>query len=373
MNFLFTNYLETLSPGGINKLVRELGKALSEKGHEVTVLQGNPFNLAREEIHEGFKIIRISSPVEKHLWDLNGRLSLYLRKHLRQLDPQVVHLHGHHLSTPEVLYTLKRIDRSIPSVVDYHIDAYSGTLGRRCFWRAYTRIGRYVANAATHIVAISNFEADYVRHTFGVSDDKISIVPLGVDPVFQEKASERDQSRHEGEIRLLSVGYLIKRKDFGSVLHSMNELVHRFGMRGAQLTIIGTGPEKGNLLRLADKLNIGGHIAWKEFLDTQALVSEFLEADVFLLLSKSEAYGIAVAEALSAGVPSIVADTTALHDFTKEPGCFGVESPPDPERVARLILYILENRVVVGPFSEKIRTWERVVQDYQEVYQNVLK
>lgn len=230
-----------------------------------------------------------------------------------------------------------------------------------------------MANAATHIVAISNFEADYVRHTFGVSDDKISIVPLGVDPVFQEKASERDQSRHEGEIRLLSVGYLIKRKDFGSVLHSMNELVHRFGMRGAQLTIIGTGPEKGNLLRLADKLNIGGHIAWKEFLDTQALVSEFLEADVFLLLSKSEAYGIAVAEALSAGVPSIVADTTALHDFTKEPGCFGVESPPDPERVARLILYILENRVVVGPFSEKIRTWERVVQDYQEVYQNVLK
>ena len=371
MNILLTNYLETLSPGGINKLIRELGRILSEQGHAVTVLQGNPFNLAGEEIYEGFKIIRIASPVEKYLWDLNGRLFFYLKKHLGELDPQVVHLHGHHLNTPEVLYALKRTERSIPTVVDYHIDAYSGTLGRRWFWRAYTKIGTYVANAATHIVAISNFEADYIRQAFGVSDDKISVISLGVDPVFQKKALERDQRNHKGEIRLLSVGYLIRRKDFKSVLYCLNELVHRFGMKEARLTIVGTGPEKGNLLRLADRLDIGEHITWKESLNTPALVREFVEADVFLLLSKSEAYGISVAEALSAGVPSIVTDTTALHDFTKEPGCFGVESPPDPQTVARLILSILENKVEVGPFSSKIRTWERVVQDYEAVYNKV--
>jgi hypothetical protein len=66
---LFTD----LAPGGISKVIRELAKALSEKGHTTTVLQGNPFNLAREEMHEGFKIIRVDSPIEKYLW-VNRRL-----------------------------------------------------------------------------------------------------------------------------------------------------------------------------------------------------------------------------------------------------------------------------------------------------------
>jgi glycosyltransferase involved in cell wall biosynthesis len=152
----------------------------------------------------------------------------------------------------------------------------------------------------------------------------------------------------------------------------MNELVNRFGIKEARLTIVGKGPEKGNLLRLADKLKIGGYVTWKESLSTQALLKEFLQADVFLLLSKSEAYGIAVAEALSAGVPSIVTNATALSDFTKEPGCFGVESPPNPQKVAQLILKINQNEIEVGPFSNKIRTWAQVVQDYERVYQDLL-
>ncbi|MGB9372350.1 MAG: glycosyltransferase family 4 protein [Halobacteriota archaeon] len=112
-----------------------------------------------------------------------GGYFLYLREHLRQLDPQVVHLHGHHWSTPEVLFALKRIDRRIPTALNYHIDAYTGTLGRRLFWRVYTKIGRYMANATTHIVAVSDFETDYIHQTFGVSYDKVSVIPRGVDGV----------------------------------------------------------------------------------------------------------------------------------------------------------------------------------------------
>src|SRR5674476_165833 len=130
MNILLTNCMETLSPGGVNKVVAELGKGLSEKGYTVTILQGNPLKLASEEIYEGFKIVRISSPLETHLHSLNGKLHFYLKKHLNELDPHVVHLNGHVLVTPEVFYTVRRIDHSIPTVVNFHVDAFSGTLGR---------------------------------------------------------------------------------------------------------------------------------------------------------------------------------------------------------------------------------------------------
>jgi len=374
VNILLTNYLETLSPGGINKVVAELGKHLSENGHAVTILQGNPQRRPTEETHNGFKIVRKGSPIERYLtYFFNGRLYVYLEKHLKELDPNVVHIHGHTLFSAEALYAVRRLDRSIPIVINYHVDAFSGTVGRRYFWSAYTKIAQNMAKAATHIVAVSNFEADYVSKVFNVRSDKLSVIPNGVDPVFCKRSLTRDKSQQEKTLNLLFVGYLIKRKNVQAILHTLYELIHTFGTKKARLTIVGVGPHKADLLHLAEELGIAENITWKEQLHMQDLVFEFSEADVFLLLSKSEAYGITVAEALSAGTPCIVTCTTALRQFTKEPGCFGVEVPPDPNRVAQLVLHICENEIKVGPLSNKIRSWEQVVQDYEAIYQSVSK
>ena len=110
------------------------------------------------------------------------------------------------------------------------------------------------------------------------------------------------------------------------------------------------------------------HVTLKPFLGSADLVREVKHADLFLLLSNSEAYGIVVAEALALGTPCIVADATALHEFITEPGCFGVDYPPDAEKVARLIMEVYESRVQAGPFSDKIRTWEAVGLAYERMY-----
>jgi glycosyltransferase involved in cell wall biosynthesis len=125
-------------------------------------------------------------------------------------------------------------------------------------------------------------------------------------------------------------------------------------------------------MHLAKELQVDDRITWKASLTQTELLRELQAADVLLLLSKSEAYGIVVAEALSAGTPCIVANTTALREFATEPGCFGVESPSNPKAVAELVLYIHENDIRVGPFSNKIRTWGKVVQNYEAIYQNLL-
>ena len=82
MRILLINYMETNSPGGINKVIREIAKNLSKRGHEVIVLQPNPFNLENEELYEGFKIIRVSSLFDntKYLYGLNWEIYQYLNK-----------------------------------------------------------------------------------------------------------------------------------------------------------------------------------------------------------------------------------------------------------------------------------------------------
>lgn len=62
--------METKAPGGINKVVSEIAKNLSKKGHEVVVLQPNPLDFPSEEIYEGFRIIRIKSRFKSWLYDL---------------------------------------------------------------------------------------------------------------------------------------------------------------------------------------------------------------------------------------------------------------------------------------------------------------
>jgi len=160
----------------------------------------------------------------------------------------------------------------------------------------------------------------------------------------------------------------LKRKNVQSIVESLDVLVHGVGVHGASLTIVGVGPERASISRSIRERGLEAHVTMKPFLTSQGLAHEMKHADLFLLLSNSEAYGIVVAEALALGTPCIVADATALHEFVAEPGCFGVDYPPDPEKVARLITEVFESTAQVGPFSGKIRTWEAVGRAYERLY-----
>ncbi len=50
MKLFFVNYMETTAAGGINTVVREVGVALAHRGHDVTVLQPNPYHRPAEEL-----------------------------------------------------------------------------------------------------------------------------------------------------------------------------------------------------------------------------------------------------------------------------------------------------------------------------------
>ena len=72
-----------------------------------------------------------------------------------------------------------------------------------------------------------------------------------------------------------------------------------------------------------------------------------------MLLSRSEAYGITVAEALSLGTPCIITENTALKEFSMEPGCFVVDYPPEPEKIASSIIEVYKNDVTIPLLSPK--------------------
>ena len=123
---------------------------------------------------------------------------------------------------------------------------------------------------------------------------------------------------------------------------------------------------------LANQMNLLKYITWTSGLSDQMLMERIKKSHLLLLLSNSEAYGIIVAESLALGTPVLVAKKAALSEFLGEPGCFGVDYPPDPTVVANTIVNLCKSEIRVGPFTDKIRTWDKVAEEYEKLYKGMI-
>lgn len=367
MRILLVNYMETTAPGGINKAVREIAKNLSEQDHEVIVLQSNPLDLPEKEFYEGFQIIRVSSKFEKHFYGLSPEMHKYLKEHFKDLNPDIVHVHGYHsLFSTEIIYLLKKIDQSLPIVFTAHYDPLNrSTIAGKLFGGVYNHfIGKKLFKKVDNVVSISDFEADNIHEIY---NPNINVIPHGVDNINITK------NKKEKTINLLYAGYLLDYKGVQYIIKTLANIVNIENIKNVRLTVIGEGKFKKNLKKLSHDLNIEDFIEWKPFLPHDQVLEEMEKHDIFLILSKTEGYGLVVAESLSRGTPVIVTNGTALEEFTIENGCFGVDYPPKPEEVTKLIMNIYKKDIEIGPFTKKIRTWNEVTEDYKNVYSNLLK
>jgi len=366
-------------------VVREIAKNISIMGHECVVLQPNPANLPDEEIYEGFKIIRVSSILDKYFYGLSLGIYQFLKNNLKEINPDVIHINGYHtLQSIEVIHTIKRLDPSIPLIFSPHHDVSPGTIAGKYLMGVHNYFGKRAIELCDYITSVSQFEADSTINILNVNPDKLKIIPNGVNVLDHLESQNIDLSTNivvvdeskdinkRKKINLLYTGYLITRKGVDFLLESLNALIHDLKVKNVILTIVGEGPEKKNLLELSKELKLDKYIEWKPFLSRDKLLKKIKDSDIFLLLSRSEAYGITVAEALVLGTPCIITESAALKEFSNEPGCFIVDYPPKPHDVADKILDVYRQDVTIGPFTEKIQPWNKISKDYEELYEGLL-
>ncbi len=384
MKVLLVTYMETKHPGGINKVVREIAKNLSDMGHEIIVLQPNPANLPDEEIFEGYRIIRISSALDKYFYGLSFGIYQYLKKNLKELNPDIIHVNGYHtLQSTEVIHTIKGIDSSIPLIFSPSLDVAAGTLAGKYLMGIHNFFAKRALDKCDYITSSSQFEAENIIKLLNADPEKLDVIPLGVDAFERSvdidiskdivKVDKSKDVKAGKKINLIYSGYLITRKGVDNILKSLYALVHDLLVDNVVLTIVGEGPENKNLMKLSKDLKLDNYIEWEPFLERDKLINKIEQSDIFMLLSRSEAYGITVAEALTLGTPCIITERTALKEFSQEPGVFVVDYPPEPRKVASSIMEIYGNDVTVGPFTEKIRPWTKVSKDYEKLYEKMLR
>jgi glycosyltransferase involved in cell wall biosynthesis len=342
--------------GGIETHVREICERLSDKGFDVTVCTTDPSGkLAKEETRRNVKINRFRSWAPGEAYYFSDQLRRYLLKNSEAFD--IVHAHAY--SALPALYA-GRAKRNNKLVFTPHYHETGHTHLRRLLHVPYKHFGKMIFKEADTIICVSRYERDLVTGSFELIRKKVVVIPNGVDL----KQFENLKKSRKGGRKILYVGRLEKYKGVQYLLNIIPRLDDN-----VSLEIVGQGPYKDTLLRLSKKLGILNQVTLLQDLPRDELLQKYVDADLFVLLSQHEAYGISVAEALCAKTPCIVARTSALQEWVDWKNCFGIDFPIDLDKLANLAKQVI-GRSVETP---KVADWDTVTKKVIDVYESIAR
>ena len=240
---------------------------------------------------------------------LFGRLLADVRRLHASHPVHVIHAHSA-LPCGHAALLLSR-ELKIPLVVTVHgLDAFSSRQveGRAGEWCA--RISRSVYRSACSVICISEKVRDQVVQGAGPRVNS-AVIYNGVDPeLFSPSESEPD------EPVILSVGNLIPIKGHELLLQAVGAVQNQFPK--VVLEVIGDGPERSHLQRLAEKSGIAGKVRFRGRQGRRQVADAMRRATVFALPSRYEGLGCVYLEAMSAGKPVIACRGQGIEEIVTE-------------------------------------------------------
>ena len=286
--------------GGSGAVATELGIGLAARGHEVHFISyAQPFRLS------GFHERVYFHEVELERYPLfetsHYTLALAAAIHdtaVRQgLD--IVHVHYAIPHATSAWIAREMLDSDLPLVTTLH-----GTdvtlVGRHPSFRAITR---FSIMRSQGITAVSRFLKDVTVRDFEVPKERVQVIPNFVDTELfrpRENAARRRVFAPGGEKILMHVSNFRPVKRVPDVIDVFAGVRREMPCR---LVMVGDGPDRPRAAQRAMERGVERDVV---FLGKHASVEELLPcADLFLMTSESESFGLAALEAISCGVPVV--------------------------------------------------------------------
>jgi glycosyltransferase involved in cell wall biosynthesis len=284
-------------------------------------------------------------------------LAVALRRLRRRFAFDLVHAHN---AVPAG-EAVRRAGIGAPLVVSVHGSDVFHTArrfedGRAAVRRAFGAARLVLANSAGIERASRDLGARRTR-----------VVHLGTDlPPRTERAA--------GEL-LVSLGHLIARKRHADVLRAMALLRDR--RPALRYRVIGDGPERGPLERLAAELELADRVELSGQLPHAEALRRAREGALFVLPSVDEAFGVAYVEAMAAGMPAIgTRGEPGPEEIAAAGGGIGLVAAGDVEGLAREIDALLDDRAAGAAARATVEaafTWERCGRETVRAYADALR
>jgi len=362
--------------GGSGVVATELGKNLAERGHEIHFISSSlPFRLSHVAGNIFFHEVNVQSyPLFKsppYTLSLTSKM-VDIAKHAG-LD--LLHVHyaiPHATSAVMARQILAGEGHSLPVVTTLH-----GTditlIGQD---PSFAPVVTWSINQSDGVTAVSDYLRQETYDHFAVTNG-IEVIPNFIDTdrfYRQDKEHFKQALCPNGEKVIVHVSNFREVKNTKQVV----EVFHRVqnGHSDVKLLLVGDGPERVPTERKARELGVYDDI---RFLGKQDPIEEILSiADVFLMPSGSETFGLAALEAMACRVPTVVSDVGGLPELVnhEETGFLCPVGDVDAftERT-RALLHDenLHERMAEAARRRAVETFDidRVVPEYERYYDEV--
>ena len=336
--------------GGLARHVRNLSEQLVDQGVEVHVVtRGSEALAAGVEERHGVIVHRVGQPqfprddVEAFLeWvaHMNDAMARRAAALTGSTPFDVVHSHDW-LVADAARTTARRL--GVPWLATVHATEY----GRHQGWvqkhpqSVIHAAERAMAREADHVITCSRYMRSHVAQVFGVPARRITAMQNGIDvddlePVADDLSALRARFADPGQQLVLLVGRLVYEKGFHLALDALAPVIKRRG--DVRFVVAGTGTAEAELRRQARRLGLtraGRFLGW---VGDDMLHSLYRVADLCIVPSIYEPFGIVALEAMASGCLCVVADTGGLREVVPGDGTVGLRFPSRDSAALRDIL-----------------------------------
>ncbi|MFW5951952.1 MAG: N-acetyl-alpha-D-glucosaminyl L-malate synthase BshA [Gemmatimonadota bacterium] len=323
--------------GGSGVVATELGLELARRGHEVHfITYAQPFRLSQfvENVYYHEVKVPIYPLFDYPPYSLALAVEMQNTAERRGLDLLHVHYAIPHATSAWLATQL--MEGRGPRVVTTLHGTDITLVGRDPSYHAITRFSLRKSDGVT---AVSEFLKRETVERFEVSAESIEVIPNFVDLDVYRRDLEpchRHQFAAPDEAVIMHISNFRSVKRVSDVVRVFAR-IHR--ERPARLVFIGDGPERGHTREVAEQEGVPDRVA---YLGKQDSVAEILAcADLFLLPSDNEAFGLVALEAMACGVPVVGSHVGGVPEVVVPPA--GTLKPVgDVDGMAEAGLEILE-------------------------------
>jgi glycogen(starch) synthase len=243
--------------------------------------------------------------------------------------------------------------------------------------RAIHSVERWLCRDAAAVIACSRFMAAEVSRLYQLDPAEVRVIGNGADPVESRSESETGETRaaqaYHGTPLLVFAGRLVHEKGLQELIKALPLL--RDELPGVRLVVAGTGRQLADQQDRAARYGVSDLIDWVGFLDATELAGLLAAADLVVVPSLYEPFGMVALEAQLAGTPVAVSDTGGLAELV-EPGVTGLRfTPESPAAIAAAVRDVVADPD--GAWSRAVRAqrrardefgWDTVARRTAEVY-----
>ena len=210
-------------------------------------------------------------------------------------------------------------------------------------------MAKFLIPRASHIRVVSKRIKKSIVSELKILDSKISVLPIFVDVQKIREASVKISLREkypQFDFIILMASRLTREKNIGLAIEAMAEITKKHPKTG--LVIVGDGPEKENCSLLITRYGLRDNVIIEPWTDDP--FSYYKTADLFLLTSNYEGYGMAVVEAMAAGCPVIMTDVGLAGEVLIDKKDGLVVPVGDKNKLTGAILNVMENQGLRADF-----------------------